>query len=242
MLFVRGPWSFYALRFLLGVAEAGFFPGIILYLSYWFPERLRGRAVALFMMASPVAGVLGNPLSGAILQYLGGAGGLAGWQWLFLLEGVPAVVLGVCTWLFLSDRPEQAAWLEPAEREWLAGELSREAKRREESHGLSRLSALADRRVWLLIALYFTAAVASNGFGSYAPKILKGQFPGEGAFKIGLLAALPNVAAVLGMVLAGTHSDRTGERRWHVAGAALFGAAGWATAGLAPTRGWWCWD
>jgi ACS family tartrate transporter-like MFS transporter len=232
MMFVREPWALYALRFLLGVAEAGFFPGIILYLSFWFPERLRGRAVALFMMASPLAGVLGNPLSGAILQYLDRLGGLAGWQWLFLLEGIPAVVLGGCTWLFLSDRPEQAHWLEPAERDWLAGELSREAKRREESHGLSRLSALGDRRVLLLIALYFTAAVASNGFGSYAPTILKGQFRDEGDFTIGLLTALPNAAAVVSMVLFGTHSDRTGERRRHVAAAALLGAAGWVTAAL----------
>jgi ACS family tartrate transporter-like MFS transporter len=234
MLFVRGPWSLYLLRFLLGVAEAGFFPGIILYLSYWFPGRLRGRAVAVFMMASPVAGAVGNPVSGAILQYLDGAGGLAGWQWLFLLEGVPAVALGVCTWLYLSDRPWLAHWLDPAEREWLATQLADEAKLREESHGLSRLSALAHPRVLLLIALYFTAAVASNGYGSYAPAILKAQFPGEGDFVIGLLAALPSAVAVAGMIAAGTHSDRTGERRRHVAGAALVGAAGWLIAVLAP--------
>jgi ACS family tartrate transporter-like MFS transporter len=232
MLFVRGPWGLYALRFLLGLAEAGFFPGIILYLSYWFPARQRARAVALFMMASPIAGVLGNPLSGALLQYLNGVAGLAGWQWLFLVEGIPAVVLGGCAWFYLSDCPERAAWLTPAERGWLAARMSREAKVRAERHGLTRLSALAEPRVWLLIALYFTVAVGSNGFGSYAPTIINEQFPGRGAFAIGLLAAIPSAAAVVGMVLIGSHSDRTGERRWHVAASAFLAAAGWELAAL----------
>jgi MFS transporter, ACS family, tartrate transporter len=234
MLSVQGPWTFYALRFLLGVAEAGFFPGIILYLSYWFPARQRGRAVAVFMMASPIAGALGNPLSGAILQYMNGAAGLAGWQWLFLVEGIPAVVLGVCTWFYLTDRPERAGWLSPEERDWLTAQLSHEAMQRKEHYGLSRLSALANLRVWFLIALYFTVAVASNGFGSYAPKIIEEQFPGQGDMRIGLLAAVPNVFAVVAMVLVGVHSDRTGERAWHVAGSALVGAIGWVVAALAP--------
>ena len=233
-LFVRGEWSLYGLRFLLGVAEAGFFPGIILYLSYWFPAGLRARAVALFMTASPVAGLFGNPLSGAILQYLNGTAGLAGWQWLFLVEGVPSVLLGVCVWFYLTDRPEQARWLTAAERGWLVARLSGEAKRREEHHGLSSwLSALADRRVWLLSALYFPAAVAANSFGASAPKIIEDSFSGESLFTIGLLAALPSLAAAVGMVVVGAHSDRTGERRGHVAGSALLSAAGWATAALA---------
>jgi ACS family tartrate transporter-like MFS transporter len=237
MLFVRGPWSLYVLRFLLGVAEAGFFPGIILYLSYWFPAAQRARAVALFMMASPIAGVLGNPLSGALLEYLDGAAGLAGWQWLFLVEGTPAVVLGFCTWAYLKDRPERADWLEPEERRWLAARMGREAKLRVEHHGLTRLSALAEPRVWLLIALYFTVAVGSNGYGSYAPTIIKEQFPGWGPFAIGLLAAIPSVAAVVGMVLIGGHSDRTGERRWHVAASAFLAAWGWELA--APQHAPW---
>ncbi|HEX5273334.1 MAG TPA: MFS transporter, partial [Gemmataceae bacterium] len=223
--------------FALGVAEAGFFPGIILYLSYWFPARLRGRAVAVFMLASPVAGLVGNPLSGAILQYMSGAGGLAGWQWLFLVEAVPAVLLGVCTWFYLTDRPWLATWLTPAERDWLTARVADEAKRSEKHHGLSRLSALADPRVGLLVALYFTAAVASNGFGSYAPTIIKGQFSGLGFFEIGLLAALPNAAAVAAMLLVSVLSDRTGERRRFVAGAALVGVAGWLLAALARDPG-----
>jgi ACS family tartrate transporter-like MFS transporter len=234
MLLIRGPWSFYGLRFLLGVAEAGFFPGIILYLSYWFPARERARAVALFMTASPLAGVLGNPISGALLQYANGAAGLAGWQWLFLVEGIPAVLLGVCAWFYLTDRPEQARWLTPPERDWLAARLSGEARRREEHHGLTRLAALGNPRVCLLVVLYATVAMASNAFGFYAPKIIEGQFAARGALTIGLLAALLNVPAVFGMVLIGRHSDHTGERRWHVAGSALLAAAGWTLSALAP--------
>jgi len=230
MIYVRGPASLYALRFLLGVAEAGFFPGIILYLSYWFPARQRARAVAIFMMASPVAGLVGNPVSGAILEYLSGTGGLAGWQWLFLLEGIPSVVLGFCVWFYLSDRPEQARWLTPPEREWLVAHLSGEAKRRDEHHGLSRLSALANPRVWHLIALYFTVATAAGGFASYAPTIVKGQFRGLSDFTISVLTAIPSAAAMVGMVVIGIHSDRTGERRRHVAASAFLGAVGWVLA------------
>jgi ACS family tartrate transporter-like MFS transporter len=236
MMFVRGPWSFYALRFLLGVAEAGFFPGIILYLSYWFPARERARAVALFMAASPLAGVLGNPVSGAILQYLDRAGGLAGWQWLFLLEGVPAVLLGVAVWLYLTDRPEQARWLTPAERDWLVARLSAEARDRAVRHGLTRLSALAHPRVWLLIGLYFTVAVGSNAFGSYSPTLLKVHFPEARPLGLGLLTAVPSLGAVVGMVVIGAHSDATGERRLHVAGSALVAAAGWALTATATNR------
>jgi MFS transporter, ACS family, tartrate transporter len=126
MMAVRGPWGFYLLRVLLGVAEAGFFPGIILYLTYWFPARERARMVALFMAASPITGVLGNPLSGAIMQWMDQLGGLHGWQWVFLLEGLPALVLGVVVLYYLTDRPEQATWLTPEEREWLAARVGGE--------------------------------------------------------------------------------------------------------------------
>jgi ACS family tartrate transporter-like MFS transporter len=230
MLFVQGPMSFYFLRFLLGVAEAGFFPGIILYLSYWFPAQQRARAVALFMMAAPVAGIFGNPLSGAILEYLKSAGGLAGWQWLFLLEGLPSVVLGIVVWFYLDDAPEKARWLASDEQTWLTARLQHEAKQREEHHGLTRLSALARPRVWHLIALYFTPAVGSNVFGFYAPTLIKETFPDRREFTIGLLVALPSVAAMVSMVLVGIHSDRTGNRRLHVALSAFITAAGWALA------------
>jgi ACS family tartrate transporter-like MFS transporter len=234
MMFVRGLWGFYTLRFLLGVAEAGFFPGIILYLSYWFPARERARAVALFMMASPLAGVFGNPLSGALMQYLNGTLGLPGWQWLFLIEGLPAILLGFVVWFYLTDRPEQARWLTASERVSLADQLGREEKRRQEHHGLTRLRALAEPRVWLLIAIYFTVAVGSNCFGFFGPQIVSAQFTGRGKFVIGLLTALPSLAAVIGMVVIGTHSDRTGERRLHVALSAFLAAAGWAITAASP--------
>jgi ACS family tartrate transporter-like MFS transporter len=228
LMFVRNDWSFYLLRVLLGVAEAGFFPGIILYMSYWFPARERARAVAWFMMASPLSGVINGPISGAILQYTNQMMGLAGWQWLFLIEGIPAVILGFVTWYSLTDRPEEAHWLEPCEREWLAARMAREEKNREARHGLSRLRALGNPRVGLLILLYFTIAMGTNGYGFFAPTIIDVHFPNRGPAQVGLLYAIPSLAASIGMILVSRHSDRSGERRWHLAGASLFGAIGWA--------------
>jgi ACS family tartrate transporter-like MFS transporter len=162
MVFVRGPLSLYGLRFLLGAAEAGFFPGIIYYLSGWFPAAERARAVARFMVAIPLSGVLGGPLSGALLG-LNGHLGLAGWQWLFLLEGLPAMVLGLVVLGCLTDRPEEAAWLTPAERAWLSAHLSRESEHCERHHGLSVLPALSNRAVWQLGLLLLLC----NAFGVY---------------------------------------------------------------------------
>ena len=235
MMFVTGPVGFGLLRVLLGIAEAGFFPGIILYLSYWFPARERARATALFMVAGPVAGIVGNPVSGAILQFTDGVGGLAGWQWLFLLEGVPAVALGVVTLYYLADRPAQAHWLTPPERDGLARRMEGEEERRGRRHGLTLLRAAADPRVWLLIAVYFTVALGDNAFGFYLPKLLDLHFAGWPPYAIGLLAALPSVAAMIGMVAFGVHSDRSGERRWHVAVPAFLAAAGWVMVALVPS-------
>jgi ACS family tartrate transporter-like MFS transporter len=226
---VKGPWGFYLLRILLGLAEAGFFPGIILYLTYWFPTRQRARVVAFFMAASPITGVLGNPLSGAIMKWLDQVGGLSGWQWVFLMEGLPAMLLGFIVLVYLTDRPEQAGWLAPDERNWLAAEIGREEKEREQRHGLTLWRAVSDRRVLLLIALYFTAASGSGAFGAYLPELLNDRFAALDTFQIGLLAAVPNICAVLVMVLHGAHSDRTGERRWHVAVPAFLAAAGWVS-------------
>jgi ACS family tartrate transporter-like MFS transporter len=234
-MFVRDARSFYLLRILLGVAEAGFFPGIILYMSYWFPARERARAVAWFMMASPLSGAINGPISGALLDYTDGAWGLAGWQWLFLLEGVPAVILGFVTWSFLTDRPAEARWLEPAERARLSARMAREEKGREARHGLSRVGALADRKIGLLILLYFTIAMGTNGYGFFAPTILDAQFPRRGAAEIGVLYAIPSLAAALGMVLFGRHSDRSGERRRHLAAASFLAAIGWTLSAVVPS-------
>jgi MFS transporter, ACS family, tartrate transporter len=232
MTFVRGPWSFYLLRILLGFAEAGFFPGIILYLTYWFPGRERAKAVSLFMTGSPLTAIVGGPLSGAILQYLDHKGGLRGWQWLFIIEGVPAVVLGVIAMFYLTDRPERAHWLNEEERSWLSGQTRGEEAYRQERHGLTLWQAAIDRRVWILTAVYFAVAGASNSFGFYLPKFLQIGFPSVGEFGIGLLVMVPSLCAVPCMLLNSMHSDKTGERRWHVAIAALIGAFGWALAAL----------
>jgi ACS family tartrate transporter-like MFS transporter len=234
MMLVTGPWSFAALRVLLGVAEAGFFPGIIYYLSDWFPARVRARAVANFMLGGVIASMVGYPISGFILQYMDEVGGLWGWQWVFLLEGLPAVVLGFVTLAYLTDRPEQAGWLTAEERSWLALQIEDDRSRQPHSRSHSLRAAFLDLRVWLLIAVYFTVAMGDNSYGFYIPTFLKGQFSDWSPVQIGFIAAAPSVIAMIGMVLVGRHSDKTGERRWHVAGSAFAASLGWLTiAGVA---------
>lgn len=226
-MFVTGPWSFGILRVLLGVAEAGFFPGVIYYLSDWFPARIRARAVAQFMLGGVIASMVGNPLSGSILDFMDQIGGLWGWQWVFLLEGIPAVALGFVTLAYLTDRPDQARWLSPEERTWLTGQIEIDRNHQPQGRRHSLAAAVVDLRVWLLIAVYFTVAVGDNSYGFYIPTLLKSQFPNWSASRIGLLAAAPSVIAVIGMVLVGRSSDRTGERCWHVACSAFTAASGW---------------
>jgi ACS family tartrate transporter-like MFS transporter len=228
--FVTGPWSFYAVRILLGVAEAGFFPGIILYLTYWFPARERARVTAYFMTAIAFAGVFGNPLSGAIMQLSDGALGLRDWQWLFILEGLPSVLLGIVTLCYLPDRPEQARWLPEHERAWLAQTMKQEDHARQKQHGIDLRRALIHGRVWLLIGIYFTVAVGSNAAGSYFPELIRDLFPQSSKWEAGLLTAIPHVCAMVGMWLLGSHSDRTGERCGHLAFAALLAGSGWTLA------------
>jgi ACS family tartrate transporter-like MFS transporter len=230
MMFVTGPWSFLLLRVLLGIAEAGFFPGVILYLSQWFPERVRARAISRFMVAGLVAGILGSPLSASILEFMHGTGGLAGWQWVFLLEGLPAVLLGFVTLAYLTDRPAEATWLNHDEREWLQQRMTHEEAERGHSHGGGLRQALTDGRVWLLVAVYSTVALGDNGLGFYLPKFLSGAFPDWKTVTIGFAAAVPALFAIVAMLISGAHSDRTGERRWHVAGAAGVAAVGWTLA------------
>lgn len=234
-MFVSDIKSFFAIRILLGVAEAGFFPGIILYLSYWFPDRDRAKMTAYFMVAIAMASVIGNPISGRIMRDLDEVLGLRGWQWLFLLEGIPSIVLGTIVLFKLTDRPREARWLEPAERDWLVERMSREESERKQAHGADKLGALLNGRVWLLIAIYFTVALTSNAAGAYYPTILKKYFPEADEAKIGLLSALPYLCAAVGMVLFSFSSDRTGSRRGHVAAAALIAACGWALSAAAPS-------
>src|SRR5580704_12002181 len=230
MAFTRGPISFYVLRFLLGLAEAGFFPGIILYLSYWFPSNHRSAVTAMFMAAAPAAGLIGSPVSGALME-LNGLLGLRGWQWLFLLEGLPALVLGFITFRFLTDRPAVAGWLNENEREWLTASIEREESGLKNPQAHSAWRVLADWKVLALSLAYFGTSAGLYTIGFWAPLIVKGL--GFSVFRVGLLVAIPNLIAVVGMVLWSRNSDRTGERYWHAAIACLIGAIGMAVAARA---------
>jgi ACS family tartrate transporter-like MFS transporter len=229
-MFTRDEWSFYTFRILLGIAESGFFPGIILYLSYWFPDRQRGRAIAFFMLSNALASILGNPASGLIMYYLDGAFGLHGWQWLFFLEGIPSVILGFVILRALTDYPSGATWLATEQREWLVERMQLEESQRESTHGITRIIAVFDGRVCLLTAVYFTVAVGSNAAAAYFPRIIGQHFQGLDTARIGLLAALPHVCAVTSMALFGISSDRYNERRGHVAAAAILACCGWSLA------------
>lgn len=222
MMFVRSAEAFYILRFLLGAAEAGFFPGIIFYLTRWFPARERARTIAAFMTATLVAGVIGGPISGALLS-LNGRAGLDGWQWLFLLEGVPALVLGVVVLRVMIEHPGEAMWLSAAERAALTQALADDAA----GPGATTAAvALRNGRTWLLAIVYFTIPVTLYGIGFWLPQMLRSASPRAGDFAIGLLAAIPYACGAIAMVIVGRRSDRTGERRWHVLIPAMVSAAG----------------
>jgi ACS family tartrate transporter-like MFS transporter len=226
MIFVRGAHSFYALRFFLGAAEAGFFPGVILYLKNWFPARARARAVARFMTAAPLSGVVGGPLSGALLgMHL--QPGLAGWQWMFLMEGIPAVFLGGIAFWYLVDRPEDARWLRTDQCAWLVETLR--AERAAVTNGTGVFSGLRKGRIWMLAFVYFGTNTVSYGVSLWLPTLIR-SVAGVGNFEIGVLSSIPYIAAALAMVAAGMHSDRSGERRWHTAVPAFAGALALAVA------------
>jgi D-galactonate transporter len=221
-MFVRSPTSFYVLRFMLGAAEAGFFPGIILYLTCWYPATRRSKATSLFLAAIPFAGILGGPLSGWIMQGMDGVYGRAGWQWLFLLQGLPTAVLGVVVWRYLDERVEQAGWLTPAERELIIREVAAEQVNKSEPRFVG---VLVNPRVWLLAAIYFTFVSGLYGISFWLPSIIKGMGV-KGALNIGLLSAIPWMFGVVAMYLVARSSDRRLEYRWHSAAAAILGAVG----------------
>lgn len=239
-MFVSSPMAFYVVRFLLGAAEAGFFPGIILYLTYWYPAARRGKATSLFLAAIPFAGILGGPVSGWILQGMGGINGWAGWQWLFLLQGLPTVALGVVVWRRLDDRVKDARWLTPEERALIAREIAAE----EAGKAAPKIRAvLSNPRVWLLALVYFAFVSGLYGISFWLPSIIK-ALGVQGALDIGLVSAIPWTFGVVAMYLVARSADRRLEYRWHSAIAALVGALGlvlsvawhghavWAMAGL----------
>jgi MFS transporter, ACS family, tartrate transporter len=231
MIFVNGPATFYVLRFLLGAAEAGFFPGVILYLTQWFPQRERARAVGLFMTATAMAGVIGAPISSALLR-LDGAWGLQGWQWLFLIEGLPAILLVPVVLVYMTERPADAKWLSADERAWLMREM--EAEQAESGQAIVTLrAALGTLRLWIIALPYFCIVIAFYGITFFLPQIVQ-SMSSLGSATIVLLTAIPYVSATIGLVVVGSRSDRTRERRWHVAVPCLIGATGFVLTVVAP--------
>ena len=224
-------FSYYALRFLLGVAEAGFFPGIILYLTYWFPSARRARTVALFMTAIVVANVVGAPLSGAIMQYADGMAGWAGWRWLFIIEAAPSLIAGSAVYLLLPDGPKSAKWLSAAERDAIVARLAVDEARTVDAHARrnahSALAAFANIHVWALAMVYLAIAFALYAVNFWMPTIIQEMGIARTEYlKIGLLSMIPWGLAGAAMLANSAHSDRTGERRWHVATALLVAAFG----------------
>jgi D-galactonate transporter len=232
MVFVRTPAMFYALRFLLGVAEAGFIPGILLYLTYWYPSRRRGRITAIFLAAIPMASIFGGPLSGWILNSASGAKGLSGWQWLFILESIPSLLLGVITLFYLDDRVAAVKWLSEAEKRVVAENIAQEERGKEE---LSLAGVFRNGKVWLLGAIYFCVASSIYIISFWLPTIVK-QTGVSDPLRIGLLTAVPYTAAVIAMIAVNTNADRLRERRWHTLVPCMVTAVGLALTAFATSN------
>ncbi len=229
MIFIRGPVSFYGMRFLLGAAEAGFFPGMILYMKRWFPANARARAVAWFMMANPIAGIVGSPVSGALLGISGK--GLSGWQWMFLMEGIPAILLGAAVFWALADNPREAGWLKGEERTWLLERLALEQQAESSLRKENLWHVLISPRIWMLSMVYFGVPTTMYGVTLWLPSVIR-SLSGLSYFMTGLVSTLPFLVTAIAMVFVGMHSDRKGERRWHTAipafvGAGVLGLAGY---------------
>ena len=222
MMFVESATSFYILRFFLGMAEAGFFPGIILYLTYWYPAARRARMIALFMSAIALSGVIGGPLSGWILQSFAGTYGLKGWQWLFLLEGLPSVAIGIATFFYLDDRIAHAKWLTPEEKALLERNIVVENATKQD---LSIREVFSDKRVWLMSLIYFSFVMGLYGVSFWLPSLIKATGVKD-ALQIGMLTAIPYGSAVLAMIVVSRSADRLRERRWHIAIPAVLGSVG----------------
>lgn len=231
-MFVSTPEQFYFVRLLLGVCEAGFFPGIILYLTYWFPSSRRGKVTGQFMFAIPVAGIIGGPISGWIMSSMNGIHGLSGWQWMFLIEGLPTVLLGCVCYLLLANKPAEATWLSDKEKQLVIDAMAKDADASPavmHTGTLSKLRlAFSDSKIWLLAFIYFTTACANYTFTFWLPTIIKELGVTE-VSHIGALSAIPYIFAALGVLFVSASSDRRKERRWHVGGSLILGALGLAS-------------
>jgi D-galactonate transporter len=225
MMFVQTPTQFYVLRFLLGVFEAGFFPGIILYLTYWYPSKRRGQMIAIFMAATTVASVIAGPLCGGIMKYMDGANGWAGWQWLFLVQGLPASLLGIVAYFYLQDKPEDARWLSAAEKQSLRSNLEHDQKNVAAASHASLGQMFRDRKVYVLALVYFLLLGATYTMIFWVPTLIKSWGVAD-LMQIGLYSALPSLIGVFGMILIGRNSDKHGERRWHFAASVAIAAIG----------------
>ena len=234
-MFVHTPTHFYVLRFLLGVGEAGFFPGVILFLTYWFPVAFRARMVAMFMTAIAVAGVIGGPLSGWVMRDMAGLWGLAGWQWVFLLEGVPAIILGFVTLGYLQDGPHKAKWLSQDQRQLVLIRLDEDRLRALETSGHRHLlKSLQDYNLWVLVLIVFCINLGLYGVNFFLPQLLKDMGVKDLLWN-GIVSAIPFGIAAIAMVLNGRHSDKTMERRWHTALPAVVAGIGLVIAATAGT-------
>ena len=230
MMFVKTPWQFYTLRFLLGAAEAGFYPGMILYLTYWFPSHRRAKMVALFMCAIPVSGVIGGPLSGWIMESMHGMSGLRGWQWMFLIEAVPSLIVGCSVLFYLDNNIRSAKWLTPEEKDLLERNIANENHGKEGGHARLR-DLFADPRIIKMALICFCTVMGQYGLTFWLPSLIR-QSGVEGAFHIGLLTAIPFSVAACSMFLVSRSSDRMRERRWHLIVPFCVGATGLVIAGV----------
>ncbi|MFC6308376.1 MFS transporter [Paraburkholderia dipogonis] len=227
--FVVGPWSFYAVRLLLGLAEAGFFPGVAYCLTLWFPSAYRARVMGYLLVAAPLSSVIGSPISGMLLG-LPGLAGLQGWQWMFIIEAAPAVILGFVTLRYLNGSPRDAHWLQADEREWLTARMTNEDNRRRETHDIPVARVFSDKRVWMLAAMAFGLFLTIYGIGFFLPQIVKSF--GLTNAQTGLVTAIPYVIGSASLVFWARRSDRTGERRWNIAIPALIASVALVGAGL----------
>src|SRR6478672_1273353 len=225
MMFVSTPLQFYVVRFLLGVFEAGFFPGVILYFTYWYPSVRRGRVIAIFMSATTIMGVITGPLCGATLKYFDGVGGLHGWQWLFLVQGLPAIILGFLVFFLLEDKPSDANWLSRDEKQLLDDSLQHDVKDVESETAGTFGQMLKDPKVYLLSLVYFLLLGATYTMVFWLPTLIQ-SWGVKDLFLIGIYAAIPNAVGVLGMILIGRNSDKWHERRWHFAACVAIAAVG----------------
>lgn len=222
MMFVQTETQFYVMRFLLGLAEAGFFPGIILYLTYWYPSHRRARIVSMFMTGIPLAGVIGGPLSGWIMKSWDQVNGLHGWQWMFLLEAIPSVLIGVVVYFYLDDRITSAKWLKDEERDLLQKRIEEEESDKEH---VPMMQVFKSGRMWTMSAIYFTMAMSLYGVSFWLPTIIKGMGVTDN-LEIGMLSSLPWIASVFSMLLFARSADKMRERRWHVIVPMLMGSTG----------------